>query len=199
MAPDGAAATIAVAGRGPRGLTVEVAEARPGTGWVVARVAELAERRRAPIHLDARSPAGSLIQALEDAGVAVVKVSLEEHQQACQGLLDKVRDGRLVHRDAGPIKAAILGAERRLVGDAWLWSRRTSKVDISPLVAVTLAVGAAGEPVVSSVYEERGAVSCEALPPPPPAHPFGRDRLHPPRRRLPGRALGRRRPGAGAP
>ena len=31
------------------------------------------------------------------------------------------------------------GAEKRKVGDSWLWSRKDSSVDISPLVAVTLA------------------------------------------------------------
>jgi hypothetical protein len=34
---------------------------------------------------------------------------------------------------------ALAGARRRRLGDAWAWDRRDSTVDISPLVAATLA------------------------------------------------------------
>jgi hypothetical protein len=36
--------------------------------------------------------------------------------------------------------AAIQGAVKRQVGESWAWSRRSSAVDISPLVAATLAL-----------------------------------------------------------
>jgi hypothetical protein len=36
--------------------------------------------------------------------------------------------------------AAIQGAVKRSLGDAWAWSRKSSNVDISPLVASTLAL-----------------------------------------------------------
>jgi hypothetical protein len=39
--------------------------------------------------------------------------------------------------------AARAGATERPLGDAWAWGRRKSSVDISPLVAATLAVDAA--------------------------------------------------------
>jgi hypothetical protein len=35
---------------------------------------------------------------------------------------------------------AIRGAATRKLGDSWAWSRRNSSVDISPLVASTLAL-----------------------------------------------------------
>jgi hypothetical protein len=34
---------------------------------------------------------------------------------------------------------AVAGATRRELGDRWLWNQETASVDISPLVAVTLA------------------------------------------------------------
>jgi hypothetical protein len=37
------------------------------------------------------------------------------------------------------LNAAVFGADRKFYGDAWLWARRTSSADISPLVAATLA------------------------------------------------------------
>jgi hypothetical protein len=44
---------------------------------------------------------------------------------------------RYVPRPA--LDAAVAGARQRTLGDAWAWSRRAVSVDISPLVAVTLA------------------------------------------------------------
>ena len=35
--------------------------------------------------------------------------------------------------------AAIRGASKRSLGDAWAWDRKNSDVDITPLVACTLA------------------------------------------------------------
>jgi hypothetical protein len=34
---------------------------------------------------------------------------------------------------------ALAGAQKRPLGDAWAWARRGAGVDISPLVAATLA------------------------------------------------------------
>jgi hypothetical protein len=45
------------------------------------------------------------------------------------------------HIGAQPLTTAVMGAEVRTVGDADLLARRTSRVDISPLVAVVLALG----------------------------------------------------------
>ena len=41
------------------------------------------------------------------------------------------------------LRDAIRGAKSRPLGDQWAWSRKSSSVDISPLVAATLALGAA--------------------------------------------------------
>jgi uncharacterized protein (DUF934 family) len=47
---------------------------------------------------------------------------------------------------------------RQMAGDSWLWARKKSNVDISPLVAVTLALWAAMREQ-PSVYESREAVA----------------------------------------
>lgn len=39
--------------------------------------------------------------------------------------------------------AAVAGANRKQVGDAWRWTRRSSSTEVTPLVALTLAVRAA--------------------------------------------------------
>jgi hypothetical protein len=43
-------------------------------------------------------------------------------------------------RDRSLANAAVAGAMTRPLGDAWAWSRKNSTVDISPLVACTLAL-----------------------------------------------------------
>jgi hypothetical protein len=52
-----------------------------------------------------------------------------------------VNASSLRHRGDAALRSAIVGATFRHTGDADLWSRRSSKVDITPLVAGTLAVG----------------------------------------------------------
>lgn len=138
-APDGASASIAASD----GLVSKVLEHGPGTSWVAAAMASLTADRPGPVFLDPRSPAGALLVDLHDAGVDTEDVSPQQHAQACGGLLAAVTfdgpDRRFLHTDQPHLNAAVSGATRRVYGDAWAWSRRSSKVDISPLVAVTLA------------------------------------------------------------
>lgn len=124
---------------------VEVINHKPGTAWVVPRVLELKERRNViAVVLDPASPAGSLLTEFESAGVEVVTTSAREMAQACGGLYDAAtlptdNDGRrLRHRGQASLNAALAGASKRPLGDAWAWDRKTA-TDISPLVTVTLA------------------------------------------------------------
>jgi hypothetical protein len=141
VSPDRSSAAIAAAGINAQGLAhIEVIEHRSGTGWLVDRLTELVEAHEPSVVVcDAGGPAGSLVAALEAAEVEVKFASTREHQQACGALFDDVKDARLRHIGQPPLTAAVDGADRRQVSDAWLWSRKSSAVDISPLVAVTLA------------------------------------------------------------
>lgn len=136
----GAIAVAADAARRPGKVHVEVVDHRPGTGWMVDRLVELVGRHR-PRHLvcDPAGPAGGLLVGLVKAGVEVEPVTMREHAQACVGFADAVREGTLVHIGQAQLDAAVAGADRRRVDDSWRWSRKSSTVDISPLVAVTLA------------------------------------------------------------
>ncbi len=140
VSPDRAWSSIAVAARSGRGgMHVELIERRPGTGWLAARSAEVQSRWGGKVAIAKGSPAWSLQTELTDAGVDLVPVSTEEHAQACGDLFDAIIDEQLRHIGQDELDAAVAGCDRRYYGDSWLWSRRTSKVDISPLVAVTLA------------------------------------------------------------
>lgn len=140
--PERAGAAIAAAGRRPDGFgQVEVADARPGTGWVVPRVLELEQSHRpAAWILDPASAAGAWIPALQEAGIEPVLVTGREMAQACGAFYESVIETKdLRHLDDPRLTAALNGARKRPLGDAWGWHRRNSDIDISPLVAVTLA------------------------------------------------------------
>lgn len=121
-------------------IHLEVVEHRSGTGWVVPRLVELRQAHRPlAIVCDAAGPAGGLLAQASAAGLDVTVVSTREHAQACGGFYDGVMDDEVVHIGQPELAAALDGADRRIVSDSWLWARRSSSVDICPLVAVTLA------------------------------------------------------------
>lgn len=141
VTPDRTHASICVAGANGTAVHVEVVDNRPGTGWVVERAKDLHERWSPRCWVvDAGSPAGSLIDDLEaELGVEVVKPKVREIAQATGQFYDAVAAGELVHLDQAPLATALAGARKRDLGEAWAWARRGEGVDISPLVAVTLA------------------------------------------------------------
>ncbi|MFK0151191.1 terminase [Streptomyces sp. NPDC090493] len=144
MTPERSHAAIAVAGFWRGGVHVEVVDHRPGTGWIVERAKELHERWGPRCWVvDGGGPAGSLIADLEDEekglGVTVVQPKAREIAQACGQFYDAVTEQSLSHLDQAPLASALAGAQQRPLGDAWAWARRIVSVDISPLVAATLA------------------------------------------------------------
>lgn len=135
---------ICVAGRRADGLLhAEVVDVRPGTGWMVERLSQLVADHGCvcPIVLEEASPAGSLVVDLEAKGVQVEPMSSREVAQACGQFFDLVTDSKgLRHVKEPAIEEALAGAAKRDLGDAWAWTRNKSTANISPLVALTLAV-----------------------------------------------------------
>lgn len=153
VTPDRSSSSICAAGRRADGLVhVEVIEQRRGTSWVPARIAELRERHRpAAILRDSSGPAASI----EIAG-KVEDIATADYVKACSVLFDLVEDEMLRHLGTIDLDTAIRGAAKRPLVDAWAWSRKTSKVDISPLVGVTLAAWRVTQPSPASVYQGKG-------------------------------------------
>lgn len=143
VSDDRAWSTFAAAGKSTSGdfVHVEVIDPRPGTGWVVDRAVELQTKWGGRIAINKASPAAALIPDLLVAEVKVVEVSTEDHAKSCGRFFDGVVNEVIRYRPQVVLDKAVRGAAKRGYGDAWVWSRRKSSVDISPLVAVTLAAG----------------------------------------------------------
>lgn len=143
VSPDLAWSSIGIASVRADGLThVELVEHLQGTGSLVQVAASVAKSYGVPVHLDPRSPAVGFVGEFAVCGVEVVEVGTLDLTKACAALKMAVKDGRVRHRGQGPLTSAVGAAGIRAVGDAWAWARRSSSADISPLVAVTLAVHA---------------------------------------------------------
>jgi hypothetical protein len=143
VTPDQSAATIAAAGQRPDGLYhVEIIDHRPGTAWVVPRLAELVDRH-GPIGvvIDRRSPAGALYTEADSAGVPLEPFGTQDLVAACGQWVAAVAQAELRHLGQAELTTALAGAERRPIGEgAWALARRGVDVDISPAVAAILAL-----------------------------------------------------------
>jgi hypothetical protein len=151
VSPDRKWASICEAGRRDDGLIhLEVVDRRPSTGWVVDALPGLLVKAGCEsIRIEKGGPAASLISQLAEAGVTVDEISSADHARATGQMIDFALAGTLRHLGQQTLRSAVAGATLRASGDAELWSRRSSKVDVSPLVACTLALG--GVPEVSPV------------------------------------------------
>lgn len=152
VSPEQASASIAVAWRRPDGVPqVQVVEHREGVGWLADRVSELRARWSGVWLLDPRGASAS-----QAAGWQGETFTPAQSKQACAELEAAVRTESFGHFGQPELRSALEGAVKRPSEDGgWSWARRSTVVDISPLVAVTLAHGGlvsgvvAGDPLLS--------------------------------------------------
>ena len=164
-APPGlSSAVICAMGRNQHGQWHgEVVEQHRQTDWLAVRVAEVVRKNEevAAVVIDPGSPAGALIADIEAEGVEVTRVTMQQHAAACgmlysratqpevdeetdEPMVDPVDPAlpkrQLVHLGDEILSNALKAATKRPGPDgAWLWNRRDSGANISPMVALTLA------------------------------------------------------------
>jgi hypothetical protein len=148
---------IAVVGRREDGLLHgEVVASRVGTDWVIPWFEErVGTDGMLGVALQAKgAPVSSLLDGLKAVeGLTVFGWSGEDIGASCGAFYDLVRAGQenaatgIRHRPQPILDVAAATAATRPLGDAWAWDRKRSPTDIAPLVAVTCAVWAYGEPV----------------------------------------------------
>lgn len=162
---DGSLSSVALVGRqaikkggrwqaGPK-LQGEIIRRGGGTGWVVDYVKGIIQRwGPVDVVLDPKGSPGKLLPRFEAESIDVTKISYSEHVQACgffeelimgsvdeHGRHDEDAPRLFVHLNDVYLNDAVDAGKKRTPGEAgeWLWHRRDT-TDISPLVAMTLAV-----------------------------------------------------------
>lgn len=141
VAPGHAAASIVAVGDN----VLELIERRPTAAWLPERTAELQRRHGAVVAYDPAGPVGALVPEFTKAGVELTPVEGKDSVRAVGSLIAAVAERTFRHRGEPEFIAAVAGAKRRSVGDGHKWSRKDSSVDITPLVAATVALWVAAE------------------------------------------------------
>lgn len=146
VSPDRRRSSIAIGGMRLDGdLHAELSDSSDGVGWLLPRLKQLIEDHD-PLEIvcDA-SQAIIAEQVWSDVGVRVKQLDRAELSQACGYFVDAVEEGRLRHLGDPVLVDALRGATTsNYGGDGWVFSRRSSSVDISPLYSVVMAITAAG-------------------------------------------------------
>lgn len=151
-------ASISVAGRRADGRWhLELVARRCGVDWVVPALVRL-RRLHDPacIAVDERSPAGALIRPLGDAGIRVPEnperpwrgqlmvLRTSDAVRACGTWVDQVRADQVRHLEQPELTGAVNSAITRPVGDSWMFGRKISGTDITPLMSALNAAYAHG-------------------------------------------------------
>lgn len=151
---------ISVASRRADGLVhAEVVAYRTGTDWAIGW---LTERKDKPglqgVALQENgSPVGSLVADMLQAKIPVVGWGGGELGKGTGQFYDLVRQSGLRHRDQDALTLAASTAQTKPVADYWLWDRKRSPFDISPLISLNAAVWALLRPeeeVTTSAYDD---------------------------------------------
>lgn len=180
LAADRTHASIAVCGKRKDDMFhVELAEYRSGTGWLIGWFQNAAPNYPGGMKVALQSkgaPIASMMDVIAAVdGVEIVECSGKDVAGWCGRLWDAVAaSDEDTEVDAVPVYhitqpaldlAANIAATRPMGDGAWAWDRNKSMEDISPLVAVTMAFGAATQvekddhKVYDSIYQERGVLT----------------------------------------
>ena len=122
---------------------VEVVDNRAGVDWLPDRIAELTERHRAPVALDAYGPAGVLADVLEERKITPIRYTTRDACFAANLFYDEIVNGTARVRPHDALTLAVAAAEKKPLGSSWLWARMNPRADLSPLHAATIAYHAA--------------------------------------------------------
>jgi hypothetical protein len=141
--------SFATSGRRADGLLhVDTTKRAAGTEWVVDFAAEVYAGSHLPLRIHKTAPEASFIAPLRERGVEVIEVSSADVAQATGQFIDACNAGELRHLGQPALDIALKGAVLRTSTDgAALWSQRNSQVEITPLMACTIATGGVPEAV----------------------------------------------------
>lgn len=144
VSPERRASIVSVGITSDGHFLIDLIDHGDGTSWVPGRLRELYDEFDVVETVcDGYGPAGSIAKLATEAGLTVRTLDSDDHAKACEVLVDNLNGRTLRHLEQLDLTSAVRGAQTRPLVDRWAWSRRNSKVDISPLVAATLALWSA--------------------------------------------------------
>jgi phage terminase large subunit-like protein len=142
VSPSLRSAAVAMAGWRTDGLPHgELVKHEPGVDWLAETLAGYVRAKRpAAVVGHGTAQLKALVPSLEAAGVTVTLLTDGDMAAACSQLQSEVAEGGFRHL-GDPILADALGnAASKPVGDGgWVWRRKGSEGDITPLVALNAA------------------------------------------------------------
>ncbi len=170
VAPDRSVASVALAGQRADGAWhVELDNERKGTDWVGPWVAEAAKRNR--LHAVVVDEMSGLLEQRRDrfylAGtdVLVTRAAAEGRDMAiaCAKFYDGIIDGSVKHTDQPHLNVSLAAARKRPLYGGWAWNRKDANSDITPVVAVTLALWGAQKDKVQRPSRRDGSRTAVVL------------------------------------
>jgi len=116
-----------------------------GTGWVVNDAVTWQGVHDAPLIVDEKGPAGFLIDALERAGVKVLKATLNDYLDACAQTYEAITEEprKFAHYDNPILNDAVTAATWRKVGKRLAFDCGDDAAEITALESGALAMWAA--------------------------------------------------------
>lgn len=145
--PERSVASVALAGQRPDGRWhVELDEQKRGVDWVIPWVKARVERNR--LHAVVVDEMSGLVEKRRDRNYLVgtdIEVTLAAAEGrdmaiACAKFFDAVMDESLRHTDQPQVNVALSVARKRPLSGGWAWNRKDAASDITPIVAMTLAL-----------------------------------------------------------
>jgi len=138
---DRSIAHITFAGRTAQDVPhVEVVASRAGTDWVLPWLQERADIIEGIAGQGKGAPVSGLLEELKEAGLPVVEWQGSDLTNGSGAFYDLVRANGLKHLPQPVLDVAAATAVTKPSGDGWLWDRRNSPTDVSPLIAANAAV-----------------------------------------------------------
>jgi hypothetical protein len=132
---------------------VEVVETQRGTSWVAPALQKvLKQYPGTEVIVDRSSWSGSLVDDIRAAGLTVHETNAAEVSTAAGEFLEAALGQKFFHRGDPRLTTAVEGARQRPIGERWGWDRKTPTVDVSPLVAASLALWGLGTLKPSPTY-----------------------------------------------
>jgi hypothetical protein len=144
MPPSGMSVSIGVGGRRADGnIHFGVVHYQRGTAGAVKRLAKLQEKHEtfcAPIWWP-EGPVNALAPEIRDSELSMTALTTREVSEACGSFKRHIIAGTAYHQGTEVLDTAFRSAERRVSSEgAWVWGRRKSGSDISPVYGGTFCV-----------------------------------------------------------